>query len=30
MAKQIIFGDTAREKMLSGMKMVADTVSVTM
>ncbi len=30
MAKQIIFGDSAREKMLSGMKVVADTVSVTM
>jgi len=30
MAKQIIFGDNAREKMLSGMKVVADTVSVTM
>jgi len=30
MAKQIIFGDTAREKMLNWMKIVADTVSVTM
>ena len=30
MAKQIIFGDNAREKMLNWMKTVADTVSVTM
>ena len=30
MAKQIIFWDQAREKMLSWMKIVADTVSVTM
>ncbi|MCH2188580.1 chaperonin GroEL [Candidatus Gracilibacteria bacterium] len=30
MSKQILFADSAREKMLQGMKVVADTVSITM